>query len=216
MKLPVLTDIQRDSLKEIASIGVSHAATALSKMINKKVLIDVPQVNIVPIDDLAKEIESSEDLMVGIYFRVIGKVSGKVLLTFTKESALLLTDVLLKKKSGETKILAELEQSALKELGAISTAICLNAIADLLKMTLLPSIPHFTYDRANSIVKTLFDEVKGDYKYLMVVDSVFKESNNHILGKFLLFPDQEAFNAIFNALQLQTLAQNKHTKELKK
>src|SRR3989339_567194 len=203
MKLPVLTDIQRDSLKEIASIGVSHAATALSKMINKKVLIDVPQVNIVPIDDLAKEIESSEDLMVGIYFRVIGKVSGKVLLTF-------------KKKSGETKILAELEQSALKELGAISTAICLNAIADLLKMTLLPSIPHFTYDRANSIVKTLFDEVKGDYKYLMVVDSVFKESNNHILGKFLLFPDQEAFNAIFNALQLQTLAQNKHTKELKK
>ncbi|OGF45059.1 MAG: hypothetical protein A2452_00565 [Candidatus Firestonebacteria bacterium RIFOXYC2_FULL_39_67] len=216
MKLPVLTDIQRDSLKEIASIGVSHAATALSKMINKKVLIDVPQVNIVPIDDLAKEIESSEDLMVGIYFRVIGKVSGKVLLTFKKESALLLTDVLLKKKSGETKILAELEQSALKELGAISTAICLNAIADLLKMTLLPSIPHFTYDRANSIVKTLFDEVKGDYKYLMVVDSVFKESNNHILGKFLLFPDQEAFNAIFNALQLQTLAQNKHTKELKK
>ncbi|OGF50993.1 MAG: hypothetical protein A2231_06465 [Candidatus Firestonebacteria bacterium RIFOXYA2_FULL_40_8] len=209
MKLPVLSEIQRDSLKEIASIGVSHAATALSKMINKKVLIDVPQVNILPIDDLPKEIEASEELMVGIYFRVIGKVSGKVLLTFKKESALLLTDVLLKRKAGETKILAEMEQSALKELGAISTAVCLNAIADLLSMTLLPSIPHFTYDRANSIVKSLFDEVNGDYKYLMVVDSVFKESSNQILGKFLLFPDQEAFDVIFNALQLQTLGQGK-------
>ena len=216
MKIPVLSDIQRDSLKEIASIGVSHAATALSKMINKKVLIDVPQINIVPIDDLSKEIEPSEELMVGIYLRVIGKVSGKVLLTFKKESALLLTDVLLKKKAGETKILAEMEQSALKELGAISTAVCLNAVADLLKMTLLPSIPHFTYDRTNSIVKELFDEVKSDYKYLVVVDSVFKESNNHILGKFLLFPDEEAFTAIFNALQLQTLIQDKHALKYKK
>lgn len=205
MKMPVLTEIQRDALKEIASIGVSHAATALSKMINKKVLIDVPQVNILPVSEIAKEIDPSEELMVGIYFRVIGKVSGKVLLTFNKESALLLSDVLLRKKTGETHILGELEQSALKELGAISTAVCLNAVAELLGMTLLPSIPHFSYDHSSEIARSLFDEVKTDYKYLLVVDSVFKESNNHILGKFFLFPDQEAFNAIFNALKLKEI-----------
>lgn len=210
MKNPILlTDIQKDALKEMASIGVSHAATALSKMINKKVLIDVPKVNMFPIAKLADELGPSNELIVGIYFKVIGKVSGKVLLSFKKESALILADILMKKRIGETKILSEIEQSALKELGAIATSVCLNALAELLGMTLLPSIPHFTFDYSKSIVNSLFDEIGMSYEYLLVVDSVFKESNNKILGKFLLFPDEQAFEVIFKALKLKEMEKGK-------
>ena len=204
MKSPLeLTALQRDSLREIVSIGVSHAATALSKMINRKVLIDVPNVNILSINKLSDVLAPSKELIVGIYFKVIGKASGKALLSFKKESALILADVLMKKPVGHTKILSEMEQSALKELGAISTSVCLNALADLLNMTLLPSIPHFMFDYAQSIVKSLFDEVKSDSEYLVVVDSEFKESNNTILGRFLIFPDEPAFESIFKALKLK-------------
>ncbi|MFH1824294.1 MAG: chemotaxis protein CheC [Candidatus Firestonebacteria bacterium] len=197
-----LTEIQRDALKEIASIGISHSATALSKMINKKVMIDVPKVNILSINKLADVLTTSNELIVGIYFKVLGKVSGKVLLSFKKESALVLADILMKKSVGETKILAEMEQSALKELGAISTAVCLNALAEFLGMVLLPSIPHFMYDYSDSIVKSLFDEVKSDTEYVVVVDSEFKESNNKILGRFLIFPNEDAFESIWHALKI--------------
>jgi chemotaxis protein CheC len=204
MKNPLeLTEIQRDALREIASIGISHSATALSKLINKKVMIDVPKVNILPINKLPDVIASSNELIVGIYFKILGKASGKVLLSFKKESALLLADILMKKPIGETKILTEMEQSALKELGAISTAVCLNALAEFLGMTLLPSIPHFMFDYSDSIVKSLFEEVKSDSEYLVVVDSVFKESNNKILGRFLIFPNEHSFEAIWRALKIK-------------
>ena len=197
-----LNNIQRDALKETASIGISHAATALSKMINKKVLIDVPEVSIQPINKLKEILGPSDELLVGVYFKVLGKASGKVLLSFKKESALRLADLLMKKQPGQTKILAAMEQSALKEMSAISTAVCLNALADFLGMTLLPSIPHFTYDYSGSIFKNIFEEVKDDTEYVVVVDSEFKEASSKILGRFLIFPDVNAFDVILETLKV--------------
>jgi chemotaxis protein CheC len=109
----------------------------------------------------------------------------------------------MKKKTGETKILSEIEQSALKELGAISTAVCLNALTELLSMTLIPSVPHFRYDYAKSIVGELFDEVKAESRFVVVVDSEFKESDSKVLGKFFIFPDEHAFEVIWKTLNLK-------------
>lgn len=50
-----LNDFQIDALKEIGNIGSGNAATALSQMINKKVDMAVPQLDILEFNDMIKE-----------------------------------------------------------------------------------------------------------------------------------------------------------------
>lgn len=44
-----LKELQFDALKEVANIGAGHAATALSQMTNKKIMISVPEVTVTPL-----------------------------------------------------------------------------------------------------------------------------------------------------------------------
>ena len=41
-----LKALQLDALREVANIGAGHAATALSQMTNRTIMISVPEVNI--------------------------------------------------------------------------------------------------------------------------------------------------------------------------
>ena len=51
--LRTLTNEQLDALRETGNIGAGHAATALSQLLQMKVLISVPEVRILPLDAVA-------------------------------------------------------------------------------------------------------------------------------------------------------------------
>ena len=53
MDLTKLDERQLDGIKEIANIGSGHAATALSQLTKKKVMVNVPQVKILNVENLA-------------------------------------------------------------------------------------------------------------------------------------------------------------------
>ena len=40
--------LQRDALREVANIGAGHAATALSQLTNRRIMISVPEVEYSP------------------------------------------------------------------------------------------------------------------------------------------------------------------------
>ena len=48
-----LDDIQYDVLKEIGNIGAGNATTALSKMLNQKMDMSVPKVELVPFNEIS-------------------------------------------------------------------------------------------------------------------------------------------------------------------
>lgn len=199
-----LAPTQLDALKEIASIGVSHAATALSKMLNEKVMIVVPTLNILPIKDFGNLLGTPKDLIVGVYFRVLGKASGRILLSFKKESAFALVDVLLKKPIGFTKTLTDYDQSALAETGTILTASCLTALAEFLGMTFMPSVPYLTFDHSPKVVEMVFRDMPKNIDYTVVVDSEFKAQKSQIQGRFFVFPDENALTAVWHAIGLSS------------
>jgi chemotaxis protein CheC len=45
-----LKEPQLDAMREVANIGAGHAATALSQMTNRKIMINVPRVNVRPLE----------------------------------------------------------------------------------------------------------------------------------------------------------------------
>lgn len=91
---------QLDALKEIANVGTGCAATALSKLTEKMIAVTVPEVNVVPVSAVPRSLGGLDAPIVGLFFKISGDLSGRMLLVFPKEMADTLIRVLTATLSG--------------------------------------------------------------------------------------------------------------------
>src|SRR5437868_2185103 len=69
-----------DALKEVASIGAGHAATALSLMTGARIMIEVPMVTVGQLSELAPAIAAPDAPIVSVMMDMNGSLTGKTLL----------------------------------------------------------------------------------------------------------------------------------------
>jgi len=87
MKFEQFGDFQLDVLREVGNIGAGNAATALSKLISKEIDMKVPQVKIIPFDEIADFVGGAESLVVCVFLRVLGNIPGNMFFIISVESA---------------------------------------------------------------------------------------------------------------------------------
>ncbi len=80
-------DFQMDVLKEVGNIGAGHAATALSKLLDKPVDMLVPKVRMVPFEEIADSVGGAEQVVIAIFLRVEGETPGNLFFILKQESA---------------------------------------------------------------------------------------------------------------------------------
>jgi len=146
--LTELSEMQLDVLQEIGNVGAGNSATALSRLIQRRIEMNVPQVALVPIEDVPEFVGGPELVVVGIFLRVYGKAPSNILFLIPRESAFALVDTLLGRKRGETTELDAMDESALMEIGNILAGSYLNAFYTFTGMSMLPSIPALAVDMA--------------------------------------------------------------------
>jgi chemotaxis protein CheC len=140
-KDPVLTELERDALAEIANIGVSHAAVSLRKMVGQQVILTVPSVEVVNHKTAAaimNEREGSD--LVAVRQDFSGSFSGRALLMFPKANGSALVRIVVGSDLSAEEIMA-VEEEALAETGNIILNGCLATIANLLHLSLDLSLP---------------------------------------------------------------------------
>lgn len=146
------SNVQLDALREIGNIGAGNAASALGQLLDKTVMIDLPLVKLLNLDETGWRFENfkgPEDIRVAFYFKILGELKGGALVVFSKKDSLLMSDVLLRKTPGETVQLSSLEMSSISETSYIFCCSYLNAIGDLLNIQqLIPSLPSLAVDNA--------------------------------------------------------------------
>ena len=147
-----LSPMQLDALREIGNVGAGNSATALSQIINRKIDMSVPDVAIMPLDEVPDVVGGPDVMVVGVFLRVYGLAPGSVLFLLPKESAFYLIDMLMGKERGQTQSLDFMDESALMEIGNILAGAYLNALSYFTKLTLLPSIPALAMDMAGAIL----------------------------------------------------------------
>jgi chemotaxis protein CheC len=52
MDVRTLRPAQLDAMREIASIGSGHAATAVSQMTGRSIMVDVPELHVLPLEQV--------------------------------------------------------------------------------------------------------------------------------------------------------------------
>lgn len=184
-----LTSMQLDALREVVNIGTGNAATALSQLINKKVDITVPDVNIVPFDDIFTSIEGDE-IVVGVIVRILGDAPGNILFIFEKETALELISMLMGYKE---EYLNDMGNSVLCEVGNITSSSYMNAISKLTGLYMIPSVPAVTCDMLGAILSTTFIESGQFDEYVLDIETLFIQNNSKISGHFYYVPMPGSF-----------------------
>ena len=202
MTFPRLSEGQLDTLKEICNIGMGHAATALSRMIGDRVHLQVPRITLIDIGEVPDLIGGAESVVVGITMQVLGDARGNILLLFPRESAGLLLARLLgeERQGGE---LDEMGISTLKEVGNILASAFLGALGELLRMTLIPSVPLLACDMAGAVVDGILIELSETGDFALVVETDFwgdHPKQAPIKGHFLLLPDPHTLDTMLEAV----------------
>lgn len=195
-----LSSMQLDALREVSNVGAAHAATALSQIINKTIMINVSRIEVIAFLDISKVVGGPEVETVVAQMRILGDIKGGILLALTKTDALSFANILKGRDSGVTLYLAELEQSALKEAGSILAAAYLKAIGDMLKMSLIPTTPNLSCDKMGTILNNVFSELSKRSEIAFCIETEFVESSNKIKGHFLLIPEAKSLELILKAL----------------
>jgi chemotaxis protein CheC len=166
---------QLDVLREVGTIGGGSAATALSQILGKKVTIAVPQVKI-----LASDKVSDSEFFIGpgemslvVDLNILGALQGGMIVLFSRKSALLMIDILLKRPTGSTQLLNVLEASAISESAHILSGSYLNAVGELLGLhRLIPSIPQTVVDRMDTLNKLIIKKFSDqNFRYLMPIEN---------------------------------------------
>jgi len=99
--LTELSELQLDVLREIGNVGAGNSATALSRLIQRRIEMNVPHVALVPIEDVPEFVGGPELVVVGIFLRVYGKAPSNILFLIPRESAFALVDTLLGRERGD-------------------------------------------------------------------------------------------------------------------
>ncbi|WP_332648367.1 chemotaxis protein CheC [Lysinibacillus sp. 54212] len=201
-----ITSLHLDVLKEIGNIGAAHAATALSDLLNKKIDMRVPKVEMVSFNDMMELAGGSETYVVGIFLRIEGDAEGSMFFVLPIEQANRFIRRLIRDESFDftQPPVPELGLSAMQEMGNILSGSYLSALSDFTGLKIYPTVPGLSVDMFGAIISIGLIELSHVSDHVIVINtSIFDEEladSESVQGHFFLLPDPDSFESIFKAL----------------
>jgi len=196
-----LSQEQLDALKEVANIGSGHAATSLSQLMNKKVMVRIPKILTGPLEDVILKIADPNDVVVSVLLYFLGDLTGRTLLIYPFEDAQEITSLLMPTVQDNS---AEVQESLLKEVSNILSCSYMNALGELLGLLILPSVPGMIVDMVGAVLSSVVIEFGGEKDYIFCVETEFDfgDPEKPLSTFFLLLPDTASLELILKKLDL--------------
>jgi chemotaxis protein CheC len=176
-------------MRVIAGRGFTNSAKGLSKMIGQELSVTSPDVNMVPLADIAEILGGPENDAVGVYLRIEGNLSGQVMLIIPYQQALELCDMVMDSPAGTTQELGKMERSALSEIGNLTGAFFLNAIAELTNLSSHPSPPAVMVDMVGSILDVVVATMGAISDQVLMFKAAFQIGERKLQADFWIIPD---------------------------
>ncbi|MBV9270137.1 MAG: chemotaxis protein CheC [Candidatus Eremiobacteraeota bacterium] len=196
-----LNDLQKDALKEVGNIGAGHAATALSQLLNTKINLSEPSIDVIKFRDLASRVGHENRTVAALHMYVRGEAPGQMVVLFDRDQALDFVSVFLKRVIGDIQIFDSIADSTLKELGNIIAGSYLTAIIQLTNQNLLPSVPTLSYGTVQSAFRTLMSILPDQDVFL--IESSFLDKEKVVAGQFILIPETGSISPLLSVFGVE-------------
>ena len=196
-----VNSLYMDVFREIGNIGAGNATTAVASMLQLRVDMKVPKVELMNITDFGTAICPEEEVITGILLELESDISGSMMFLMRLDSAHYLVNTLMGGYggNGEGETFNEMEQSALKEIGNIIAGSYLSAISSMTNLTITPSVPFLAVDMAASILSVPAIQFGQYGDKALLIETEFTDDLT-INGYFILLPDEDSYDKILSGL----------------
>ena len=198
-----MNELEMDILKEIGSIGGGNAATAMSSMLNAKVNMSLPKVEILDFNEALSNVGDPEEVVAAILVEMSGELSGIMLFILTKQ----FSDEILFRMLGKTEAnffeLEEIDSSVLMEIGNIVISSYITAMASLVNMSVELSVPQLAVNMLGGIMSVPIAMMGQHSDRIMMITGEFKIDGKALNSNMLLLPDVESLNVLMRKLGVE-------------
>ena len=195
-----LNGLELDTIREMGSIGMGNAATALSNMLGCEVRIDLPEVRIMGYNEAIDWIGGPEVITAGVLVHMSGELNG-IMLSVQQMG---FVNLVLERMIGQTvenyEELTELDSSALVEVGNIMISTFINALCSLADISTRLTVPAFGVDMQGAILAVPMAEFGGQSDYIMTIGANFICGGREVPSRLLLSPDIRSLNFLLKKL----------------
>jgi chemotaxis protein CheC len=179
-----LTPSQTDALTELINIGYARAAAALSELTGHRISLDVPEVAVHVIPEIAKSLQQviSGDV-VSINQIFSGPIGGNALLLLDREAAMLLNRLLTDRT--ERPELDGAAREVITEVGNVVLNACLGAFGNLLKVQVTFTVPSLQVESVQKVIRSI--TVAGsELEYALIIHTRFHVRASDVSGYLVI------------------------------
>ena len=195
-----LNEVQHDALVELINIGFGRAGASLSRLTGHRVLLEVPEVSIHPMDALDDVLRTVvEDEVASVHQIFSGPIAGDALLLLDPVAASTLKELL----TSEPALPLALDVSTrevLTEVGNIVLNACLGTFGNLLKLPIGFSVPDINVATVRSVLDSL-TSAQESFRYALVVTAGFRLREAEVTGYVVIVLSVQSLNRLIEAVE---------------
>lgn len=200
MELQV-TELEKDIIKEILNIGLARAADSFALIAKDKVLMKVPDMELIGASDLFKIITGYEGTHEIIQSDIKGDLNGTTLMLFSSNHVEMLSAVCLKLKESYKKPLTPMQESLLLEISNIITGAFVTQLANILKADIYGSPPTYPINGIDQSLKHILEINPLFQPMIFTVLTHFTDHEGMVELPLFLFFDTPTFNKILEIIR---------------
>jgi chemotaxis protein CheC len=195
-----LTTFQKDALTELINIAFSRAAASLSNLTHTRVDLDVPEVNVHRMLEIASTLKRfvTGDIAT-VHQMFAGQVEGDAFLLLNIAGAVHLVELLTGAEASPGNLSAS-SREVITEVGNILMNACLGVFGNLLNIRFSYSVPKLNLEDVTSVVDELAST--GDpQQHALVVGARFKVRGSEVTGCLVLVLGIDSFDLFLRAVE---------------
>jgi chemotaxis protein CheY-P-specific phosphatase CheC len=195
MKNKKETVITLELLKVIYNRAIDESSRVLSKSFKAGAKIESINMNIVRYSDISDCKRSNSDTdSVGSSINIVGDMPIKLLFLVEKDTALLFTDLYLRKQSGSSKVVDDMVKSVMHELGNVIASSVANMVCADLGFAMLPNPPVINCGKESSVICDFLSAGSGSTnRNIYIIETIFNVVRYKLSAKLFIMPEVETF-----------------------
>ncbi|MBF9237515.1 chemotaxis protein CheC [Hymenobacter sp. BT683] len=195
-----MTDLERDIIREILNIGLARAADSFAVIAQERVLLEVPNIDLLDSDDILVRVREYQSRHVPIQSDIRGDFNGTTLMFFSGQHIQRLSRVCLRMQTTESLEVNELQESLLLEISNIITGALVTQLANILKANIYGAPPVAPHGDVADIMQALLPEQQLQPLIFSVITQ-FSDKDNMVELPLMLFFDRDTFTKILEIIR---------------
>ena len=198
---PHVTELERDIIKEILNIGLARAADSFAAIAKDKVLLKVPDIQLIEVKELLKMVSRYENTHFIIQSDIKGDFNGATLMLFSDDHIKRLSEVCLSIVEVQKGEISAMQESLLLEISNIITGALVTQLANILKSNIYGSPPKAPKSHIADSLKDILVQHPLFQPLVFTVITKFTHNFKSVELPLLLFFDTSTFLKILEIIR---------------